>query len=138
MSIQDYLFRRSGRQILYKGLDASTQRSRAISNNIANVATVGYKRKEVSFEDQVQQAMKKQLTGEETNEKHNEISKRASLEKITPRIFESSDQTLPGEINNVDIDMEMAKLAENQIKYNYNIKFSGFDKYQAAVKGQSY
>jgi flagellar basal-body rod protein FlgB len=138
MSIQDYLFRKSTRQILYKGLDASAQRSRAISNNIANVATPDYKRKEVSFEDQVQQAMKKKLSGEQTDKGHTEISKRADLERISPRIFESSDQTLAGEINNVDIDMEMAKLAENQIKYNYSIKFSGFDKYQAAVKGQAY
>jgi len=30
---------------------------------------------------------------------------------------------LPGQINNVDIDMEMAKLAENQILFTSSVKF---------------
>jgi flagellar basal-body rod protein FlgB len=35
----------------------------------------------------------------------------------------SQDPTLPGEINNVDVDMEAAKLAENQILFMFGIKF---------------
>jgi flagellar basal-body rod protein FlgB len=46
---------------------------------------------------------------------------------------------LPSGVNNVDIDTEMAKLAEAQIQYNFSIKFGQgvFKKMNAAIKGQS-
>ena len=138
MSLDNYLFGRTTRSLVYKSLDASAKRGRAINQNIANATTEGYSRKEVRFEEYVQQAMKIKVEGQETQENHMQIGKRASLDKIKPIVEESNDKTLPGEVNNVDIDIEMSKLAENQIHYNYTIRFAGFDKYQAAIKGQVY
>jgi len=34
-----------------------------------------------------------------------------------------TDPTNPGEINNVDIDIEMGKLAENEIAFNFATTF---------------
>ena len=136
MSIESYLFRRPTRELLYKSLDASAKRNRAISQNIANVTTDGYKRKEVRFEELNQDALKIKINGETTKDTHLDIGKAAAMSKVVPLVSESNDQTLPGDINNVDIDIEMAKLAENQIQYQYSIKFSGFDKYQSAISGR--
>ncbi|MDB5103112.1 MAG: Flagellar basal body rod protein FlgB [Fibrobacteres bacterium] len=58
------------------------------------------------------------------------------LSKIEPFVFEPKDTTLPGEINNVDVDMEASKMAENQIYYQFLTKFVGFDKYNAAISGR--
>src|SRR5688572_15931237 len=124
MDIRNYLFGGTTRQLVYKSLDASTLRARVTAQNLANVDTPGYKRKEVSFEDQLQDALKKQLPGSTTQPEHMPFGKGIDLSAIAPKVFEAPDQTLPGEINNVDVDMEAAKMAENQILYNYGIKFA--------------
>jgi flagellar basal-body rod protein FlgB len=136
MDIRNYLFGGTTRQLVYKTLDASALRSRVTAQNLANVDTPGYKRKEVSFEDQLQDALKKKLPGTATQPDHMPFGKGIDLSSIVPKVFEAPDQTLPGEINNVDVDMEAAKMAENQILYNYGIKFAGFDKLMSAIAGR--
>lgn len=136
MEIRDYLFGRTTRQMVYKSLDASALRSRVVAQNLANVDTPGYRRKEVSFEDQLQNALKKKLPGLLTQDDHMPFGKGIDISEVTPKVFEPKDTTLPGEINNVDVDLEAAKMAENQILYNYAIKFAGFDKYMSAIAGR--
>ena len=123
--------------MVYKSLDATAMRNRAIANNIANVMTPDYKRKEVDFESKVRDAMEKRVTGSLTDDQHIGIDKGIDLSKLTPEVYEPNDPTRPGEVNNVDIDIESAKLAENQIQYQFNIRFAGFDKYFAAIKGSA-
>jgi len=52
---------------------------------------------------------------------------------------EPVDPTLASGVNNVDIDTEMAKLAENQILYNFGAKFLNgkFKKLNAAIQAKS-
>mgnify|MGYP000530431163 CR=1 FL=1 len=44
---------------LQKALDAASLRQNVLANNIANVNTPGFKRSYVSFEESLQQALKK-------------------------------------------------------------------------------
>ncbi len=104
-------------------LDASALRQKAIANNIANVNTPGYKRIEVSFESELRKALNpQQLLGAQTNANHMSIG-RPTMDHIQPQAYRPNEPTQPGQINNVDIDMEMAKLAENQILFNAGVKF---------------
>ncbi len=137
MDIRDYLFGGATRQIVYKSLDAGALRGKAIAQNLANVMTPGYQRKEVNFEEQLKKAMEVKVPGESTQPGHLDITKGKRLADIKPFVYTAKDPTLPGEINNVDVDMEAAKLAENQILYNYAIKFAGFEKMNSAIKGQA-
>lgn len=107
-----------------KGLDAYTHRGRAIVNNIANVSTPGYQRIEVSFEEQLRTALDKELNlaGNRTDNNHFFLG-RPQLEHVKSEGYRVEDMTNPGEINNVDADLEMAKLAENQIMYNFGVQF---------------
>jgi len=107
-----------------KGLDAYTHRGRAIANNIANVSTPGYRRIEVSFEDQLRKALDKELNlaGKRTDNNHFFLG-RKEIDHIKSEGYRVEDQTNPGEINNVDIDIEMAKLAENEIAFNFAAAF---------------
>jgi len=132
------LFNTDTRMLLYKGLDANAMRGRAIAQNIANSGTPGYRRVEVNFEEQVQEAMRKHVDGARTNENHLELGRKASIKKVEAYSFIPDDPANPGEVNNVDIDIENAKMAENQIEQNYNMQFSSFAKYNAAIKGQTY
>ena len=122
-----------------KMLDASMLRSRVIANNIANVNTPGYRRVEVSFEDELRNALDRtRLQGTKTNVKHLEIG-RKDLSNVNANAYHPYDPTLPSGVNNVDIDLEMAKLAETQIMYNYAIKFGQgvYRKMNAAIQGRS-
>lgn len=137
MDIRSYLFGGETRQMAYKSLDASVLRGKVISENLANVQTPGYRRKEVDFEDKLRDAIKAKLAAETTQPFHMPAGKGVDLSKINPEVFEPKDPTLPGEVNNVDVDQEGAKMAENQIYYMYLVKFVGFDKYNSAISGRS-
>ena len=99
--------------VLDKAADASWIRNEAISNNIANVDTPGYKRQDVNFEEQLRNAMK--------NSRYTSIDERVAnvdletLNPITYRDHSTLSYRLDG--NNVDIDTENVELASNQIRY---------------------
>jgi flagellar basal-body rod protein FlgB len=82
--------------------------------------------------------MKKHVDGAKTHDNHMELGRKASMKKVEAYSFLPNDPTNPGEVNNVDIDIESAKMAENQIESNYNMQFASFAKYNAAIKGQVY
>jgi flagellar basal-body rod protein FlgB len=132
------LFGTTTRQMVYKSLDANAMRSRAISQNIANAMTPGYNRGDVAFADAMRAAMEKQVNGNVTDPRHIELGRQAAIRAVEPRTYRPDDPVLPGEINNVDIDIENAKMAENQIQQAFNIQFAGFGKYNAAIKGTAY
>lgn len=103
--------------VLEKALDGSTLRHTAITNNIANVNTPGYKRLEVTFQDALQEALEPQTKLKRTKPKHLPLP--VSLED--PRIIQMSKNTattIRNDGSNVDIDMEQATLAENTLYFN--------------------
>lgn len=105
------------------GLDAYAMRSKATANNMANITTPGYKRIEVSFEESLQQYLDPNLTkGERTHHNHFRHG-RPELDMVQPRGYRSEDLTMPGEVNNVDVDIESSKMAENQMMFNFGVKF---------------
>jgi flagellar basal-body rod protein FlgB len=136
---REKLFGGDRRNLVYKALDANAMRGRAIAQNIANAETPGYRRIEVNFEEQVQAALQKHVDGKKTHENHMELGRKAAIRSVGAYSYRPDfDDTNPSEINNVDIDIENAKLAENQINQSYNMQFASFGKIQAAIKGQPY
>jgi flagellar basal-body rod protein FlgB len=133
------IFDKSSIPLLVKSLDAGMLRSRVIANNIANVNTPGYQRLEVNFEEELRKALdKNKLKGLRTDEKHLNLGS-GDISKINAKVEKPNDPTLPSGVNNVDIDMEMSKLAENQILYNFSAKFlrGKFNKLNAAIQSKS-
>ena len=136
---KEMLFDKTNLPVIKGTLDAAMLRSRTIANNIANVNTPGYRRVEVSFEEALRTALDKtRLKGAIDNEKHLKLG-RLDLSDVGPTAYKPVDPSLASGVNNVDIDMEMAKLAETQITYNYAIKFGqgAFKKLNAAIQGKS-
>jgi len=105
-------------QILHKALDAGWMRQQVIANNIANVDTPGYKRWDVSFEKQLQEALAEagKLPLARTHPGH--LGKTTSLEDVHPQIYQVVGSSYRNDDNNVDIDAEMAKQAANYLNYN--------------------
>lgn len=126
-------------QSVLKSLDTGMMRSRVIANNIANITTPEFKRVEVSFEEELKRALDStRLKGSMTNNKHLPIG-RKDISQVNPQAYKPVDPSLPSGVNNVDIDTEMAKLAENQLLYNLHINFlkGHYNKLNSAVRGQS-
>lgn len=99
--------------VLDKAVDASWLRNEVIGNNIANVDTPGYKRQDISFEEELRKAL--------GNNRYVTMDDKVSDVKsadLKPRLFTdyaNFSYRLDG--NNVDIDNEGVMLAENQLKY---------------------
>ena len=98
--------------VLEKGLDASWTRNSLISNNIANVDTPGYKRKDMRFEEYLSEA----VSGGFSLDDDIANVDLESLNGMTYVDYGTVDYRL--DKNNVDIDTENVELAKNQIKYN--------------------
>ncbi|KZL94133.1 flagellar basal body rod protein FlgB [Clostridium magnum] len=99
--------------LLKKGLDASSLRSRAISNNIANINTKGYKRQYVTFEESLKENIDN-VSLKTEDDKH--IDGGIKYGEIKTGIDNSSSMREDG--NNVDVDNEMVNQAANTLMYN--------------------
>lgn len=88
-------------RILERALDAASQRQQVLAHNIANVNTPGFKRSRVDFEAQLARA----------------IANGESPDEIRAMVVEETDSLGRPDGNNVDIEAESVKMAENQIWY---------------------
>ncbi|HKM00037.1 MAG TPA: flagellar basal body rod protein FlgB [Mobilitalea sp.] len=97
--------------VLDKAADASWEREEVLSNNLANVDTPGYKRKDVQFESYLMTA----LVGDNSLDKRVAEARLDSLNSGVYTDYANLSYRLDG--NNVDVDTESANLAQNQIRY---------------------
>lgn len=106
-------------KILEKTLDASWLRNEAITQNIANVDTPGYKRKTVSFEEYLDDALDpSRIKGRRTDQRHIPIGG-SNVGNIDIKVTQDNkDLNMRLDGNNVDIDTEMAGMAKNTIEYS--------------------
>lgn len=91
--------------------DASWTRNSLISNNIANVDTPGYKRKDLQFEA----FLEEELSGRSSLDEEVAGADLSVLNGYTYTDYGNVSYRLDG--NNVDIDTENSYLAQNQLKY---------------------
>lgn len=97
-----------------KDLDGLWTRQQAISNNIANFETPGYKAQTVSFEDQLQA----QLSNKSATEKEAVNN----IKNIQPVTAESADETFRLDGNGVDLEAENVEMARTQYNYMYTLR----------------
>ncbi|QDU70023.1 flagellar basal body rod protein FlgB [Engelhardtia mirabilis] len=87
--------------MLMRLLDASVERDRVITSNIANINTPGYKRRQFKFEELVQRAM---ASGEDPKQVEPEIT-----------VDLQSEARIDG--NNVVLEEEVSMQRENRLLY---------------------
>ena len=104
---------------LASALDFGSTRLQAISNNLTNVNTPGYKRKDVSFD-----ALLKSVGDDggdlpmlQTDPRHLSADGSESTISPTPAVITQSGDSMRADGNNVDIDLEGSRLAAAQIHY---------------------
>ncbi len=107
-------------QALKKALDGLSLRAQTIANNVANVDTPNFKSSEVTFEQDLQAALSRRPDGlplAMTNARHLSDGSPVTLDAVQPRTVPLLSTSMRNDGNNVDIDREMAQLAETQISY---------------------
>lgn len=98
--------------LLAKDLDGLWARQQAISDNIANFETPGYKTKTVSFEDQLRaQVARGGTTGERIQ----------NIEDVQPVTVVAEDEMFRADGNGVDLEQQNIELARTQLNYYYSV-----------------
>ena len=107
---------------LSRGMAAASLRQEVISHNIANVNTPNFRRSVVEFED----LLAREIYGDEpeegklqmarTNDRH--LPHKPLDYHAEPNMEQDMTTIMRVDDNNVDIDIEMATLAKNQLYFN--------------------
>lgn len=104
-------------RVMESGLDASSLRQKVLSDNVANAETPNFKRSDVNFE---------QVLGEALGEPGANLPLKVTLSQHIQSVPEGAQSAVTtdnstsfrNDGNNVDIDREMANVAENGLYYN--------------------
>lgn len=115
----DKIFNSPTQTMLSYALDGSALRNKVIANNIANADTPNFKRSEVLFEEQLRRLMAEPHPStalKVTNPRHIQVTK--TKETFKPEIYQLNDMSYRNDNNNVDIDVETAKMSKNYLFYD--------------------
>lgn len=110
--------------ILTKLMDVSALRQRVLANNLANINTPGYKRKDVSFKGELESAIK--------------LDSDLQIENTKPKVFEDMDVPARPDGNTVSLEDEMAKMSENSLLYSFatQVAKKKFARLHSAIRGR--
>ncbi|MDD2585264.1 MAG: flagellar basal body rod protein FlgB [Syntrophomonadaceae bacterium] len=109
--------------MLNKSMDAAWLKNEVIADNMTNVDTPGFKRSEVIFEEKLKKVLynsTKDVKLIKTDSKHIHKKEKdlADIDNIKPEIRTINNLSYRNDENNVDIDVEAAKMTKNKIYYD--------------------
>jgi flagellar basal-body rod protein FlgB len=101
--------------LLKRGLSLSNFKHELISDNLANISTPKYSRKDLDFRKLMSEKIgNSSMPGRMTDSKHMTFVDGVS----TPSVAYPSNTEVRSNGNNVDLDVEIVSMAENTIYYN--------------------
>ena len=98
-------------QLLHRLVSAADMRQSAISQNIANINTPGYKAQEVLFEDQLAKELERQQP--------------SALGKSEPQFSSVQNLKIRNDGNNVDLDREVGQMGKNALMTQTYLRMIG-------------
>lgn len=135
MIIQDQVMNKSGVPLYKRLLHVTSTSQKLTAANISNVSVPDYQSKSIDFRDEMKKAMgKEKVALQVTNTRHlPALGKPQGIKVIT-----NTDNDNASGVNNVNVDKEMATLAENQILYSYGTKMliRKFNNLKAVIRGK--
>ena len=94
--------------IIESGIRAETLRQKTIGNNIANLNTPGYRRKDVNFTDLLAKAM--------------DSDGAVDLGNIEPEIFQPETTVINSKGNDVNMELEIGEMVKNTLLHKAYIR----------------
>lgn len=115
--------------------DFYVEKNKVISKNIANTQTANYRREDIVFKDVLSESISATLKGSERKHFGAQVSEGGDSQNFE-RVLDNSTELNSG-VNNVDIDKEMAELAENTLRFKFVSKKLGdyYKNLQEVIKG---
>ena len=135
-ALDKVIFNKTKVPVLNAVLDVTQLRQRVIANNIANVSTKGYRKQDVQFKEYLESFVRKPaVEGQVTNGRHVPIPRPIAH----PIVYEPETSLNDSGLNNVDIDREMADLAENHLFFNVGQRLmrGQFDGLKKSISGRT-
>jgi flagellar basal-body rod protein FlgB len=96
--------------LLESGIKAETLRQKAISNNVANLQTPGYRRLGVKFEQMLAKAIE---SGDAEN---------VNLDEIKAELYQPKNTAVSPNGNDVNLETEVGDMVKNTIRYTAFIR----------------
>ncbi len=135
----DRIFNSPSLSTIKQAMDVAALRNEVMADNIANVDTPKFKRREVIFEENIKKVLQKTTKSGilKTNDPRH-LQMKEDNPVIVPEIRTMEDLSYRNDENNVDIDVETAKLAKNKIIYDANAQSmsSEFKLLRMAITGR--
>jgi flagellar basal-body rod protein FlgB len=97
-----------------RALDALSLAQETIARNIANVETPGFRASEVTFQDELADA----LSRERAAQRSGALNDRFAVDEAVPCVVPRAGGAARRDGNSVDIDREMTTLAQTSILYS--------------------
>lgn len=94
--------------IIESGIKAESLRQKTIGNNVANLNTPGYRRKDVNFMDLLAKAM--------------DSGGAVDLSKIEPEIYQPETTVVNSEGNDVNLELEVGEMAKNTLRHKAYVR----------------
>jgi flagellar basal-body rod protein FlgB len=108
-------FEDNGMRTMEKFLDLTVQRQSLIASNIANVDTPGYKTLDLTFEQELRDATTAEGSRLDTT---NNVHLSAGTQTQSAIVKQVEGLTMRNDLNNVNIDREMAQVSTNALKFS--------------------
>ena len=102
--------------LLFKNLEFRAEKQKVISANIANINTPGYKTKDVSFEQELQNAKSKNdLKMMTTHKNHIAMEIVGNKPSHRPEVYEVQGLEEQNDGNNVSLDKQISEMSKNAV-----------------------
>ncbi|HEY8464410.1 MAG TPA: flagellar basal body rod protein FlgB [Bacillota bacterium] len=102
-------------RLLERAMDLAALRAEVLSHNIANLNTPNFKRSDVDFTAILAETLhQKEISLERTHRGH---LSNLTFDSLKPRIIKETNSKERSDGNNVDVEFEMAQIAENSLYY---------------------
>lgn len=115
--------------------DLASTRHKVVASNIANVNTEGYEKRQFDFDKELRKAIDKpEVPGVTTHPSHIPLGNSPDGAPTIEKVKKSENDT---GMNSVDVDEEMATLAQNQITFEFSADMLArkFKSLKTAIRG---
>ena len=104
---------------LTTALNFREMRQELISTNVANANTPGFKAKKLDFEEALARALDVdgQMKMNAIDERHHNVGN-GGFNNLEPEIYDDPNGVVSENGNTVDVEAEMARMAENKLMYD--------------------
>jgi flagellar basal-body rod protein FlgB len=110
-------------QALATSLKFREMRQEVGSSNVANAVTPGYKAMKLDFEEALARAVDSdgQLNMQGSDDRHFNVGG-GGFNNLEPEIYEDPNGVVSENGNTVDVEAEMARMAENKLMYDTTVQ----------------